>query len=192
MDQCTMCSLYSFFSIRPNEVRHVVKFHEYIAIKHIFIPARSVEWKIEKIGFSWFSNSKLVIFPQIFPCSCYRAIKYSPVVTTGFLHFMPRSLCKYKGIWLYPCINYRAIRYCPVVATGHFLLQGYMTVQRAHCAVHYSAVQCIEVQTLESFTPDGSNMTHDDPGWLCMARDDIPGQGDSRGSRGAPGGTRGV
>jgi len=133
--QCTMCSLYSFFSIRPNEVRHVVKFHEYIAIKHIFIPARSVEWKIEKIGFSWFSNSKLVIFPQIFPCSYYRAIKYSPVVTTGFLHFMPRSLCKYKGIWLYPCINYRAIRYCPVVATGHFLLQGYMTVQRAHCAM---------------------------------------------------------
>ena len=41
-----------FFSIRPNEVRHVVKFHGYIAIKHIFIPARSVEWKIEKIGFS--------------------------------------------------------------------------------------------------------------------------------------------
>ena len=79
----------------------------------------------------------MVIFPQIFPRSCYRAIKYSPVVTTGFLHFMPRSLCKYKGIWLYPCINYRAIRYCPVVATGHFLLQGYMTVQRAHCAVHH-------------------------------------------------------
>ena len=76
-----------------------------------------------------------MIFPQIFPRSCYRAIKYSPVVTTGFLHFMPRSLCKYKGIWLYPCINYRAIRYCPVVATGHFLLQGYMTVQRAHCAM---------------------------------------------------------
>ena len=135
MLHCTMCSLYSFFSIRPSEVRHVIKFHGYIAIKHIFIPARSVEWKIEKIGFSWFSNSKLVIFPQIFPCSCYRAIKYSPVVTTGFLHFMPRSLCKYKGIWLYPCINYRAIRYCPVVATGHFLLQGYMTVQRAHCAM---------------------------------------------------------
>ena len=30
--------------------------------------------------------------------------------------------------------------------------------------VHYSAVQCIEVQTLELFTPDGSNMTHNDPG----------------------------
>ena len=30
--------------------------------------------------------------------------------------------------------------------------------------MHYSAVQCIEVQTLESFTPDGSNTTHNDPG----------------------------
>ena len=40
------------FSFRPNEVRHVVKFHGYIAIKHIFIPARSIERKIEKIGFS--------------------------------------------------------------------------------------------------------------------------------------------
>ena len=49
LSHCTMCSLYSFFSIRPSEVRHVVKFHGYIAIKHIFILARSVEWKIEKI-----------------------------------------------------------------------------------------------------------------------------------------------
>ena len=33
--------------------------------------------------------------------------------------------------------------------------------------MHYSALQCsacIEVQTLQSFTPDGSNMTHNDPG----------------------------
>ena len=63
---------------------------------------------------------------------------------------------------------------------GHFL--GYPP----KCTtVHYSAVQCIEVQTLELFTPDGSNMTHNDPGWLCMARDDIPGV------RGASGGTMG-
>ena len=50
--QCTMCSLDSFFSFRSNELRHVVKFHGYIAIKHIVIPARSIERKIEKIGFS--------------------------------------------------------------------------------------------------------------------------------------------
>ena len=39
---------------------------------------------------------------------------------------------------------------------GHFL--GYPP------KMHYNAVQCIEVQTLELFTPDGSNMTHNDPG----------------------------
>ena len=30
--------------------------------------------------------------------------------------------------------------------------------------VYYSAVQWIEVKALELFTPDGSNMTHNDPG----------------------------
>ena len=39
---------------------------------------------------------------------------------------------------------------------GHFL--GYPP------KMHYSAVQWIEVQALELFTPDGSNMTHNDPG----------------------------
>ena len=55
-------------------------------------------------------------------------------------------------------------------------------------------MQCIEVQTLELFTPDGSNKTHNDPGWLCMARDDIPGvrgvPGGPGGHQGAPGATR--
>ena len=42
---------------------------------------------------------------------------------------------------------------------GHFL--GYPP----KCTtVHYSAVQWIEVKALELFTPDGSNMTHNDPG----------------------------
>ena len=42
---------------------------------------------------------------------------------------------------------------------GHFL--GYPP----KCTtVHYSAVQCIEVQPLELFTPVGSNITHYDPG----------------------------
>ena len=31
------------------------------------------------------------------------------------------------------------------------------------------------MQTAELFTPDGSNMTHNDPGLLCTARDDITG-----------------
>ena len=41
-----------FFPFRPSKVRPVVKFHGHIAIKHIFIPARSIERKIKKIGFS--------------------------------------------------------------------------------------------------------------------------------------------
>ena len=136
MLHCTMCTLYSFHSSRPNEVGHTIKSNNCYTIQHIFFPTRSVERNTEKTQFLWVSNSKFVIFPQIFPCSNYRVINYAPVATTGFLHFMPRSLCKYKGIWLYPCINYRAIRYCPVVATGHFLLQGYKTVQSTHCALH--------------------------------------------------------
>ena len=43
-----------------------------------------------------------MIFPQIFPRSCYRAIKYSPVVTTGFLRFRLRSLCKIQGNLIIP------------------------------------------------------------------------------------------
>ena len=61
--------------------------------------------------------------------------KYSPVATTGFWRFMPRSKWKYNGIQLFPCINHRAIGYCPVVATGHVSLQGNTTVQCTHCAM---------------------------------------------------------
>ena len=39
------------------------------------------------------------------------------------------------------------------------------------------------------FTPDGPNMTHNDPGGLCMSRDDIPGV---RGVPGGPGGRQGA
>ena len=42
---------------------------------------------------------------------------------------------------------------------------------------------------LELFTPDGSNMTQNDPGWLTIVQDDIPGV---RGAPGGPGGARGV
>ena len=44
----------------------------------MFVPAPSVEGKIEKIQFPCVSKSKFVIFPQIFPCSNYGAMKYSP------------------------------------------------------------------------------------------------------------------
>ena len=65
--QCTMCTLYSFFSSRPSAVRHILKSYYRHTIQHIFVPTRSVERNIEKIWFLWASNSKFVIFPQIFP-----------------------------------------------------------------------------------------------------------------------------
>ena len=40
---------------------------------------------------------------------------------------------------------------------------------------------------LELSTPDGSSMTHNDPGRLTMAQDDIPGV---MGAPGGPGGSR--
>ena len=99
--QCTMCTLYSFFSPRPSAVGYIVQPHTCHIIEHIFVPTRSVEGNIEKIRFSWVSNSKFVIFPQIYPCSNYKIFPNvpllfpvsngdSPVVTT-----FPRS--NYRG-----------------------------------------------------------------------------------------------
>ena len=100
-NQCTMCTLYSFFSPRPSAVGYIVQPHTCHIIEHIFVPTRSVEGNIEKIRFSWVSNSKFVIFPQIYPCSNYKIFPNvpllfpvsngdSPVVTT-----FPRS--NYRG-----------------------------------------------------------------------------------------------
>ena len=44
---------------------------------------------------------------------------------------------------------------------------------------------------LELFTQDGSNMTQNDPGWLTIVQDDIPGVRGALGGPG-PGGTRGA
>ena len=103
---------------------HIFKSYYCHTIQHIFVPACSVE---NKVWFSYHSNPKFAIFPQIFPRSSQRAIEYSPVAITEFWRFMPRSKSAYKGIQLFPCINHRAIRYYPVIATGHFLLQGNTT-----------------------------------------------------------------
>ena len=100
-NQCTMCTLYSFFPPRPSAVGYIVQPHTCHIIEHIFVPTRSVEGNIEKIRFSWVSNSKFVIFPQIYPCSNYKIFPNvpllfpvsngdSPVVTT-----FPRS--NYRG-----------------------------------------------------------------------------------------------
>ena len=97
--QCTMCTLYSFLSSRPIEVRLILKSPKCCTIQHKFVPARSVERNIEKIRFPWASNSKFVIFSQIFPRSNYKICPIiprlfpvsngdSPVSTT-----FPRSNC---------------------------------------------------------------------------------------------------
>ena len=57
----------------------------------MFVPAPSVEGKIEKIQFSWVSNSKFVISPQILPCSNYGAMKYSLVATEFRIKYTPVS-----------------------------------------------------------------------------------------------------
>ena len=50
-DQCTMCTLYSFFSFRPRAVGHIVQPRDCCIIEHIFVPTRSVERNFEKIRF---------------------------------------------------------------------------------------------------------------------------------------------
>ena len=98
-----MCTLCSFFSSRPSEVRLILKSPKCCTIQHKFVPARSVEMNIEKIRFPWASNSKFVIFSQIFPRSNYKICPIiprlfpvsngdSPVSTT-----FPRS--NYRGFF---------------------------------------------------------------------------------------------
>ena len=75
-----MCTLGSFFSSRPNALRHIFKSQDCHTIQHIFVPTRSVWRKIEKIQFSRVSNSKFVNFPQIFPCSNYKICPIIPLL----------------------------------------------------------------------------------------------------------------
>ena len=79
-NQCTMCTLDSFFSFRPRAVGHIVQPRDCHIIEHLFVPTLSVERnnENEKIRFPWASNSKFVIFPQIFPCSNYKICPIIP------------------------------------------------------------------------------------------------------------------
>ena len=108
--QCTMCTLYSFFSFRPSALGLIVQPQACHVIEHIFVPTHSVERNIEKSRFPWVSNSKFEIVPQMFPCSNHLAIAYSPGVTTGVLYspvvdtgecrIFPRSN---YGALIFPC-----------------------------------------------------------------------------------------
>ena len=107
-----MCTLYSFFSSRPSAVRHILKSYYRHTIQHIFVPTRSVERNIEKIWFLWASNSKFVIFPQIFPCSNY---KICPIIPLLF----PGSNGDSPVVTTFPRSNYRGFfttgeSYCPM------------------------------------------------------------------------------
>ena len=98
-NQCTMCTLYSFFSFRPSAVGHIVQPRDCCIIEHIFVPTRSVERNFEKIRFPWVSNSKFVNFPQIFPCSNY---KMCPIIPLLF----PDSNGDSPVATIFPCSNY--------------------------------------------------------------------------------------
>ena len=70
--QCTMCTCVTKRSAGLNKLGHILKCLFYYFIQHIFVPSRSVRRNMGKFQFSWASNSKFVIFSQIFPCSNYR------------------------------------------------------------------------------------------------------------------------
>ena len=106
---CTMCTLYSIFSSRPNKMGHDITLPYCDIIQHIFIPTRSVARKTLLWTFSWASNSKFAIFLQLYPCNNYRAIKYPPVSIECGMEYPPVSqTLLIQGDNLSPCIIYRA------------------------------------------------------------------------------------
>ena len=78
--QCTMCCLYSIFSSQSNEVGHDLTPYNCDIIQHIFSPTRSIARKTLLWTFLWASNSKFVIFPELYPCINYRILAfYAPI-----------------------------------------------------------------------------------------------------------------
>ena len=122
-----MCILFNFFPSRLSELEHVCIMYT-LKSNTTLVTYFSLSSLSEKR--KYLCDSKFWIFSQVFPCSNYWAIEYSPVTTIW--HFLPRSPCKLQG----NSINYRAILFFPVFATGHFWLQGNSTVQCTHCALH--------------------------------------------------------
>ena len=94
--QCTMGTLYSFFSSQLNEVGYDFTLHNWDIIQHIFPPTSSLARKTLLWMFLWASNSKFVIFPKLYPCINYRILA-------------PQFLSKFMGILVSPRIIHRAI-----------------------------------------------------------------------------------
>ena len=104
---CTMRTLYSIFSSQPNEVGHDFTLHNCDIIQHIFSPTRSVARKTLLWTFLWPSNSKFVIFPELYPCINYRILAFYapiPVQIHGNSIIPPYHIqgnFEYRGILLY-------------------------------------------------------------------------------------------
>ena len=107
-----MCTLYSFFSSRPSEVRLILKSPKCYTIQHEFVPAHSVEGNNEKIWFPWVSSSKFMIFPQIYPRSNSKIFPNVPLL-------FPVSNGDSPVATTFPRSNYRGFlttgeSYCPM------------------------------------------------------------------------------
>ena len=107
-----MCTLDSFFSFRPRAVGHIVQPRDCHIIEHIFVPTLSVERNNEKNRFPSASNSKFVVFPQIFPCSNYNICPIIPLLFPGSNGDSP-------VVTTFPRSNYRGSftsgeSYCPM------------------------------------------------------------------------------
>ena len=104
---CTMCCLYSIFSSQSNELGHDLTPHNCDIIQHIFSPTRSIARKTLLWTFLWASNSKFVIFPELYPCINYRILAFYapiPVQIHGNSIFPPYHIqgnFEYRGILLY-------------------------------------------------------------------------------------------
>ena len=121
-----MCTLYSFFSPRPSAVGYIVQPHTCHIIEHIFVPTRSVEGNIEKIRFSWVSNSKFVIFPQIYPCSNYKIFPNVPLL-------FPVSNGDSPVVTTFPRSNYR----------------GFLTTGESYCTMYTLCIVRLSVQRIQ-------------------------------------------
>ena len=65
---CTMCTLGSIFSFRPNKLRHIWKVASWWIIQHMFVSTCSVGRKTWFMRKPWVPNSKSVISLKICPC----------------------------------------------------------------------------------------------------------------------------
>ena len=137
LNQCTMRTLYSIFSSQPNEVGHDFTLHNCDIIQHIFFPTPSIARKTLSWTFLWASNSKFVIFPELYPCINYRILAfYAPIpVQIHGNSIIPlyhiQGNFEYRGILLY---NVRIV---------HCQMKQRMVLPKRRASVHQTGGQCV-------------------------------------------------